>query len=951
MRDAEYRAWLEGQPYSANTINTQLAQARRLDQAYGDLDVLFARDGFSDLRRTLTYSGKDKRDGKPNPASFTIAGDLYSNLASYRASLSYYGRFASGERTSTTPDRASLEALKLRFLLAFPDFEAEGGFSGSSAYHREEDDYKRALVDRTSDLLAQEPRLSDIELGSAILDGLDQDSNLLGYYKTNARLKIIRTDHAGEMEGAVGLLARSTDAPSVAAETFLTVAWPLLREGSEASLPFGESRILATVVQALARPDVAISVIYQRFYNLGMALLGRSLFGNNVLTSAEYETVLELAAYIFAIMDGEWGWHPRDLWDVQGFVWVTCKEKLGDDAMGPAIDRVTVEKMMDECDALGDAAFVAKYNRGLKGVRYRVIRGTARYPSKAIANAAYETLHGEPGPYGGSEARKVLAALGYEIREGDDAIGDEDERSPAEARAAAVEPANLILFGPPGTGKTFATAEHAVRLCLNLQPSDPILAPTARKQLMVEYKRLLDARRIQFVTFHQSYSYEEFVEGLRPVTGASEGDVDSGTGFRLVPKRGIFREISALAEQARKSAGKADTVDATGRQVFKMSLGRAGVEDHIFDAAIDGGYVALGWGGKEDWSDSRYDGDQGYDAIYKRWNEIEPGTTGNSGHISQLWRFRSSMREGDLVVVSNGNSEFRAIGEVTGPYRHEYSDEDQYYHRRAVRWLLVPDEPLPADTIYSKPFTMRSCYLLKDESLKRDVLTRLLSGGEREGGEADAYVLVIDEINRANVSKVFGELITLIEPDKRIDAENEIRVRLPYSRDLFGVPPNLHIVGTMNTADRSIALLDTALRRRFDFIELMPDPDRLPDMVEGVPLRSMLETLNARIEYLFDREHQIGHAFFMGCETRALIDRVMRRKVLPLLQEYFFEDWDKIARILGDADARAGDGKFVVWQPLAMPAGAADQQVDGDGRRRWSIRAAFPADAYSQFGP
>ena len=188
----------------------------------------------------------------------------------------------------------------------------------------------------------------------------------------------------------------------------------------------------------------------------------------------------------------------------------------------------------------------------------------------------------------------------------------------------------------------------------------------------------------------------------------------------------------------------------------------------------------------------------------------------------------------------------------------------------------------------------RELHYTLHEGVFKEIAGRARGDGDRR------YVLIIDEINRGNIAKVFGELITLIEPSKRLGEEDELRVTLPYSKERFGVPANLYLIGTMNSADRGIALLDAALRRRFEFYERMPDAGKVTWKVEGVNGGELLQAINRRIVENLDREHQIGHTYLMKVDGLDALARVFRTQIIPLLQEYFYDDWEKMRKVLND---------------------------------------------------
>lgn len=494
--------------------------------------------------------------------------------------------------------------------------------------------------------------------------------------------------------------------------------------------------------------------------------------------------------------------------------------------------------------------------------------------------------------------------------------------SPAKPRIATseAEPVdflNLILYGPPGTGKTYKTAEIAVQICDGRADGD-------RAQLMRRYEELRREGRIRFVTFHQSYSYEDFVEGLRPEL--NNGQVD----YRVRP--GIFREACDAARRSRLVRPGLDGEPLAARNFYKMSLGTAGTPEgnKVFQECIEKGYVMLGWGEDIDFTECK-----SIDEIKRLIADEMPDINKPESQARFVWQFKNDLHEGDIVIVSHGNRAFRAIAEITGDY--EFVESGTFHQARRVRWLGVFEGSRAVDEIYDRAFMMSTLYRIQREGLNLRAIEELIRSGAEAIGQR--FVLIVDEINRANISKVIGELITLMEADKREGAPNALTVKLPYSGDDFSVPDNLFILGTMNTADRSIALLDTALRRRFDFVELRPEPERL-GTVEGIDLGAMLNALNQRIEYLYDRDHVVGHAYFMEVQSLDDLAQVMRRRVIPLLQEYFYEDWSKVRMALNDHA-----GLFIEATETALHTKIAADQLEP--KMHYQLRTeTFSAQAY-----
>ncbi|MEQ4366238.1 McrB family protein [Campylobacter jejuni] len=410
------------------------------------------------------------------------------------------------------------------------------------------------------------------------------------------------------------------------------------------------------------------------------------------------------------------------------------------------------------------------------------------------------------------------------------------ERVQSEESNMKIIPLNQILYGPPGTGKTYHTIDKALEILgENLESRDE------KKAKFDEYVR---KGQIVFTTFHQSYGYEEFVEGIKPIIDNDENSQE----VKYDVKDGIFKE---LCDKSLKN------------YILSMqNENEIDLDKLIFEFAnyINQDFLNKG-------NEFPLENKVSIKKILLNFKD-EYRSFSLGGSIKSPQSLTIDIIKRDYLNFKN--KKILSFKDIKPKY-----DSQSDYHGNPIYYFMFYNKLKEFENIQNEKF-----------KIKKEILK--------------SYIIIIDEINRGNVSKIFGELITLIEPSKRIGEKEELKVTLPYSGEKFGVPKNVYIIGTMNTADRSITSLDTALRRRFEFVEMMPNPNVLSDNCEDVNLKELLKAINTRIEYLLDREKTIGHAFFIDIDNLEKLKDVFQNKIIPLLQEYFYNDYALINMVLND---------------------------------------------------
>jgi len=392
---------------------------------------------------------------------------------------------------------------------------------------------------------------------------------------------------------------------------------------------------------------------------------------------------------------------------------------------------------------------------------------------------------------------------------------------------------NQILFGPPGTGKTYNAIPHALAIIESDFKLKDTYSITEWEELKMKFDSYRKNGQIEFITFHQSMCYEDFVEGIKPIgPNTNENPFDSLT-YKI--QDGVFKSICIEASKTKNLISNAP-IDKNENIELDDSILRSYYEKFA-------------------------------STLPDQEEENSPIFLESKVDKTKFWLFKNSAKS---IVVKAGTMK---------------TNMPISYNELS---MVAFNRKEPAYKSYTPVIIEK---LLEQAGFKENIINNTSKN----------FVLVIDEINRGNVSAIFGELITLLEPAKRVGGAEHLKIKLPYSKTDFEVPANLYIIGTMNTADRSIEALDTALRRRFSFVEMPPLLDLIAEKTDdGIELRKILTTINSRIEILLDKDHLIGHSYFINVKSAVDLQNVFHNNIIPLLQEYFYGDYGKIGLVLGE---------------------------------------------------
>ena len=510
--------------------------------------------------------------------------------------------------------------------------------------------------------------------------------------------------------------------------------------------------------------------------------------------------------------------------------------------------------------------FVKSYGEEIQQIMLNEIKGFKNKP----LNLAVQTLFWCMKDYMKEELKKKMTTETNNSSKGtwyDDVVRTWERRK------------NIVLYGAPGTGKTYDVPELAVRLC------DPAFMATepSREEIVSRYNQLKTEKRIAFTTFHQSLDYEDWIEGLRPV-------VNENSQVTYEIESGIFKKLCEEAERPvvkDKQVGIADNA-----VVWKVSLAGTG-DNPVRSDCMKNSYIRIGWDGygpgpvisdETDWSVYNGEGKQILDAYINK------------------------MKIGDIVMSCYSSQTIDAIGVVVGDYEFDDSLPD-YKRVRRVNWLVKNINENIVEMNDGKTMTLGTVYRLNSITLDnvKSILEKYNTSSKMEENDK-AYVMVIDELNRGNVSKVFGELITLLEADKRKGRINAESVVLPYSKKGFHIPNNVYLIATMNTADRSLGSLDYAIRRRFAFIAEKPFGlevegfnEELFELVSSLFVKNFdeykesgwdqtlkLESADTLSEEYKPEDVWIGHSYFLMQDEEGEDNTINRLlyEIIPLLEEY-----------------------------------------------------------------